>query len=411
MGSDKWSCSGTEPYAKRSCVPDACPCTENPPEIPGGDTVASNSLCVPTESGTDCTGACKPGFQIYGSYKCGQGRWVSWPRCIKEGLDVETTTAFRGLVAFGGLDSSLVEDIDVWAESAGPAFRTVLSQWIKGMSGPSVAEEDIIIEKVEKKMAGGRRILGFSIAVQMHFVLLLRDTSVSSAVEERLLQVSDHDVAFVAAMREELVAQCASCALPSSVAMDTPLLTEVTMATQDISRRTTSPPVQESPQSDEDSSSTDLVPIVGLCAGLVCSLLLLGFVIWWRRRRSGGHNYRTKITEAGPLSTGHCKLDTPQKSVARIIIPIAEEMVAAGAVGLPQRHLQMTIARLRLPLSQKLAKHLWLEEDDVLVVALEVAGAFLQSEIHCTARTEESASRAKHEFPVRITPFPAWSWP
>merc|ERR1711904_430675 len=128
----------------------------------------------------------------------------------------------RSVIAFGGLDAAYIEDIDVWAESAGPAFRTVLSQWIRGMSGPQVIEEDVVIEKVEQQMVGGRRMLASMIAVRLSFVVLLRDTSATSSVRERLLQVSDHGVSFTAAMREELSARCTSCALPASVAMDSP---------------------------------------------------------------------------------------------------------------------------------------------------------------------------------------------
>eukprot|EP00746_Dinoflagellata_sp_MGD_P165541 gnl/MRDRNA2_/MRDRNA2_94870_c0_seq1.p1 gnl/MRDRNA2_/MRDRNA2_94870_c0~~gnl/MRDRNA2_/MRDRNA2_94870_c0_seq1.p1 ORF type:complete len:1613 (-),score=246.37 gnl/MRDRNA2_/MRDRNA2_94870_c0_seq1:37-4875(-) len=385
----QWSCGGTEPYASRTCVPNACPCSMDPPEIPNGDIVASNSLCGGTESGTDCVGACKPGFEIYGSYKCTQGRWVSWPRCIKEGVEVETMTAFRSFIAFGGLEAQYLEDLNAWVESAGPAFRTVLSQWIRGMSGPTITEEDVVIEKAERQMHGGRRILSSTITIQMHFVVLLRDTSVASSVRERLMQVAEHDIVFVAAMREELVKQCASCALPSSVAMESPLLTEVTLAVQDVSRKTTSSPSQEVRQDDDKSSASDLlVPVLGLCAGLVCSCLGLFYAVWRRRSRTGGQRYSTKITEASVL-------DPPHTMAAKMIIPLAEDTVASG---LPSRALQTTIARLRLPLADRLTKYLELQQKDVDVVALEVAGAFLHCEIRLTARTEASASSTKHEF-------------
>jgi hypothetical protein len=151
----------------------------------------------------------------------------------------ECTEAIKSRALLGGLDPAVVGELSVWAQTAVPAFKSSVAQFMQA-SGASVAADDIFIEsmawysrlrrlqedlefvRTQGKLYLGRQLA--MIAVAVDFLVVVNQGS-SSQIQNSLQSASQDSTQLVDILQSEITKRCtdpSSCAVPTGIVVSEP---------------------------------------------------------------------------------------------------------------------------------------------------------------------------------------------
>jgi len=251
-----------------------------------------------------------------GVYRCQDGRYVEFPRCITPGLPVQVLPAVYSVATYHDIDITKAVNLSAYIEQGGEVFRNTLALRATAAGKGQVNVSNIeLLSWVELSDSTSGRRLAESAALsaperlltpsttsaEIRFVVALTDADTLSAVENEINMTASDPTPFFATYAGEMRYQCKDyhhldkekfCIPPASLTVIRPVQTQRYGMDEDkyLPQYIAVKPKATETKEEEDSSlplEAGLGIGLGVLVCIVCVLLaILVFWLRWQMRKA-----------------------------------------------------------------------------------------------------------------------------